>query len=341
MDDRVAIVEHNLDRALAEGVPTPARLKRDAPLTPRTGLTAGQAVALFEDQVLSRALDVAARELKRQGIGYYTIASAGHEQNAVVGALLRPTDPCFLHYRSGAFMMARARRAWSASSAAAAAGAGSGPGRGDPVVDTILSLVASADDPIAQGRHKVWGSRPLWVPPQTSTIGSHLPKAVGAAFALERARRLALATDAPQDSVVCCSFGDASVNHATALAAINAARYSQRRGSPVPILLVCEDNRIGISVETPRRWIAETFGGLPHLRYVRAAGEVDEVWEAIAAAVHTCRSSRCPVFVHLEVVRLWGHAGSDVETAYRTPEQIRADEERDPLPRNARRLVAT
>src|SRR5690606_3570371 len=45
------------------------------------------------------------------------------------------------------------------------------------------------------------------------------------------------------------------------------------------------------------------------------------------------------VFLHLEVVRLWGHAGSDVETGYRTLEEIAADEARDPLLLNARRLV--
>jgi hypothetical protein len=46
------------------------------------------------------------------------------------------------------------------------------------IYDTVLSQAASAEDPIAGGRHKVWGSVPLWVLPQTSTIASQLPKAV-------------------------------------------------------------------------------------------------------------------------------------------------------------------
>src|SRR6185436_12652277 len=98
----------------------------------------------------------------------------------------------------------------------------------------------SAEDPISRGRHKVWGSRRLWVPPQTSTIASHLPKAVGTAFAIGRARRLGrdLQADAglSSDSIVCCSFGDASTNHATALAGLNAARYMHKAGAPCPIL---------------------------------------------------------------------------------------------------------
>jgi hypothetical protein len=58
------------------------------------------------------------------------------------------------------------------------------------------------------------------VPPQTSTIASHLPKAVGFAMAMQRMERLGLPTEGnvPYDSVVYCSFGDASMNHATAQA---------------------------------------------------------------------------------------------------------------------------
>ncbi|MBW3659543.1 MAG: MFS transporter, partial [Actinobacteria bacterium] len=145
----------------------------------------------------------------------------------------------------------------------------------------------------------------------------------------------------PADSIVVCSFGDASANHATTLAGINAARYAHRRGNPVPILFVCEDNGLGISVETPRGWIRDSFSRLPHLRYVQAGGEIDEVWDAVASAVELCRSRRGPVFLHLPTVRLWGHAGSDVETTYRSLADIEIDEGRDPFLTTARRLVET
>jgi len=107
----------------------------------------------------------------------------------------------------------------------------------------------------------------------------------------------------------------------------------------MPILFVCEDNGIGISVTTPRGWIAETFGRMSGLTYVPASGEIDEVWAIVAGAVERCRARRTPVFLHLETVRLWGHAGSDVESGYRAAAEIDADEARDPLPRAARRLI--
>lgn len=317
------IVERQLDAYLESAQPSQTPLAADAPLSTSGTLDVQRALALFEDQVLSRAVDVMARELKRQNQGYYTISSAGHEQNAVVGALLAATDPCFLHYRSGAFMMSRLRQL----------------GGSTPAFDTLLGMVAAVDDPTSGGRHKVWGSRAAWVPPQTSTIASHLPKAVGTAFALSRARRLHLPTNLPQGAIVACSFGDASANHATALAGINAARYSARKGNPTPVLFVCEDNGIGISVDTPKGWIQDTYGTLRHLHYFDARGDLAEVWETVRLAVITCRTAHAPVFLRLETVRLWGHAGTDLETGYRSLEEIEAVEARDPILANARFLV--
>src|SRR6266478_2075180 len=72
-----------------------------------SSLTVGQCLALFDAQLGSRHLDLAARWLRSQGKGYYTIGSSGHEGNAAVAAALRPTDPALLHYRSGAFYCAR------------------------------------------------------------------------------------------------------------------------------------------------------------------------------------------------------------------------------------------
>lgn len=324
LQSRVDIVQNNLVRALESMTAPHTRLPREAPLRGGSSLTAAKAVELFQDQVRSRLLDVISRKLKQDNQSFYTIASAGHEQNAVVGAQLRLTDPCFLHYRSGALMMARSRQDPTV----------------DPVFDTLLSFVASSDDPISGGRHKVWGSKRMWVPPQTSTIASHLPKAMGLAVAIGRRKQLGLAPKLPADSIVLCSFGDASANHATALSGINAARYAFRRGNACPILFLCEDNRVGISVEKPRRWIADSFSGLSQLEYLAVStGDLVEVWDTLEKAIRVCRERRKPVFVRVPTVRLWGHAGSDVETTYRSVEEIEKVEAQDPLLNNARLLV--
>ena len=324
IESRIEIVQENLVRAIETTAAPVRRLDRDAPVRDGSSLTAGRAVELFQDQVRSRQLDAMSRTLKKNDQSYYTIASAGHEQNVVLGAQLRLTDPCFLHYRSGALMMARSRQDPTV----------------DPILDTLLSFVASSDDPISGGRHKVWGSKRMWVPPQTSTIASHLPKAMGTAVAIGRRKLLGLEPALPPDSIVLCSFGDASANHATALSGINAARYAFRRGNPCPVVFVCEDNRVGISVEKPRRWIADSFSGLSQLEYFAVTtGDLVEVWDTVEKALHVCRTRRKPVFLRIPMVRLWGHAGSDVETTYRSIEEIEEVESQDPLLHNARLLI--
>lgn len=295
-----------------------------APLHPRTQLSRQGALRLFENQLESRHIDFCARRLKKEGASFYTISSAGHEGNAAVAAALRPTDPALLHYRSGAFFVTRAHQ----------------HGVANPALDILLGATASADDPISGGRHKVFGSLVLNVPPQTSTIGSHVPKAVGMAFGLERSKRLGLELEVPADAIVVCSFGDASANHSTSAGAINAASWAAFQDLPVPILFVCEDNGLGISVSTPRNWIRASFEGRPALRYFAADGQrLDRAYDVARAAVDYVRHERRPAFLHLSVVRLLGHAGSDVELLYRSIEEVEENEGRDPLLTTAELLV--
>lgn len=293
-------------------------------------VTVGEALSLFRHQLTSRWIDFVARELKNEGLSFYTIGSSGHEGNAMVGMHTRHTDPAFLHYRSGGFFFARAAKL---------------PGS-TPIFDTCLSLTASSEDPISGGRHKVWGSVSLSIPPQTSTIASHLPKAIGTAFFLERrnmATRLAeVANQFPEDSVVVCSFGDASVNHSTAVGAINAACWASFQHLPVPILFVCEDNGLGISVRTPENWVTSNYRNRAGLTYFQADGlDFKRGFDVVGQAVDHCRRRRRPTFLHLNTVRLLGHAGSDVESNYRTREQIEAVEAQDPVLRTALHLIQT
>jgi 2-oxoisovalerate dehydrogenase E1 component len=288
----------------------------DDALRESSSLTVGQCLAVFDAELGNRHLDLAARWLRSQGKGYYTIGSSGHEGNAAVAAALRPTDPALLHYRSGGFFLARAAQV----------------GGRDPLRDVLLGMVAATEEPIAGGRHKVFGRHDLNIIPQTSTIASHLPRAIGVAFSIARSRKLGVACPWPDDAITVCSFGDASVNHSTAVGAINAALHSAYQGVPMPLLFVCEDNGIGISVKTPRGWIEHTYGNRDGLRYFDADGsDVAATFDAAAAAASWVRVHRSPAFLHLRMVRLMGHAGSDYEPAYRRPDDIAADFDRDPV----------
>ncbi|MEV6411374.1 thiamine pyrophosphate-dependent enzyme [Kribbella sp. NPDC051718] len=283
-------------------------------------------LSLYDAQLGSRHADLAARWLQSQGHGYYTIGSAGHEGNAAVAAALEPTDPALLHYRSGAFYLARAAQYRDK----------------DGLRDILLGVAAATSEPISGGRHKVFGRHDLAIIPQTSTIASHLPRAMGVAFSIARAAKLGVPSPWPADAVVVASFGDASANHSTATGAINAALHASYQGIPMPLLLVCEDNGIGISVRTPDGWIKQAYGQRHGLRYFDADGtDLAATLTMATEAATFVRRNRRPAFLRLRTVRLMGHAGSDVEAAYRTPAELLADEELDPLLGTARLLLAT
>ena len=289
------------------------------------GLARETMVEIFYSQVASRHLDRISRRLQARGEGFYTIGSSGHENNAAVAEALRVGDMAFLHYRSNAFQIHRSKQL---------------PGQ-TPCRDMLLSFAASAEDPISAGRHKVIGSKPLNIPPQTSTIASHLPKAVGAAFSIGIAKTLKLEdTPLPRDSIVLASFGDASANHSTAQGAFNAAAWAAYQGTPMPLVFLCEDNGIGISTRTPAGWIEAAFRDRPGLNYMSCSGlDMADAYRGASQASHLARTRRQPVFLHMDCVRLYGHAGSDVQATYLSKARIEQDEERDPLLYSAALLV--
>ena len=318
MHNRAEVVDNHFREYVLKGR-FPERLSEtsmgDVDLKP------SEVMDLFESQVISRQLDLKARLFKARGQCFYTIGSSGHEGNAACGKVFGPKDMAFLHYRSGAFMVQRAKHVYTST----------------PIYDTLLSLMASSEDPISGGRHKVWGSFPLNVPPQTSTIASHLPKSVGAALSIHRTKDLKVPSALDHDSVVICSFGDASANHSSALGAFSTTRWVAHQNIPIPLVFICEDNHLGISLSSPKGWLKESFSKFKDLTYIKADGlNLLDVYAKSREAEELARRYKKPVFLHLEVIRLMGHAGSDVETSYRSLKDIEATELNDPLLHSAR-----
>lgn len=318
--DRADIVHANFLRRVAA---------RDFPVAAPSVLPLDKATAvlIYRAQCLSRALDRTSRAMQRAGEGFYTIGSSGHEGMAAVAAALRPTDMAFLHYRDAAFQILRSSQV---------------PGQ-TITWDMLLSFASSSEDPISGGRHKVLGSKVLFIPPQTSTIASHLPKALGVAYSIGLAKRLEPEHQVlPADSLIVCSFGDASANHATAQAALNTAGWTSYQGVSLPLLFICEDNGIGISTKTPSGWIKASLSQRTGLRYFTADGlNMFEAFAVAEEASYYVRFRRKPAILHLKTIRLYGHAGADVPTTYLTRQEVEAEEAQDPLLHSVRLLDET
>ncbi|MFZ1742142.1 MAG: thiamine pyrophosphate-dependent enzyme [Pontixanthobacter sp.] len=315
--DRAQIVHENFLRRVAAG---------DLPRgnAPQGPLSDAQAVSIYRSGCLTRALDRTSRAMQAKGQGFYTIGSSGHEAMAAVAAALRPSDMAFLHYRDAAFQIQRAEQV---------------PGQ-TITWDMLLSFACSSEDPISGGRHKVLGSKALTIPPQTSTIASHMPKAVGAAYSIGLARRQPPPhKQLPDDGIVMCSFGDASANHSTAQGAINTSGWTAYQSIPMPLLWVCEDNGIGISTKTPSGWIAANFQNRPAIKYFHCNGtDIYETFRVAQEAADYVRQRRKPAFLHIRTIRLYGHAGADVPTTYLAKSEVEAEEANDPLLHSVRLL---
>ena len=322
MFDRAKIVDENFLLLIQNGNLPSSKYKLNLS---DTNFSTEDLVSVFESQVISRHIDLKARALKNEGKCFYTIGSSGHEGNAVFGKVFQIQDIAFLHYRSAPLFIERSKKQNGTT----------------PIYDLALSFMASSDDPISGGRHKVIGSKELNIPPQTSTIASHLPKAVGTAFSIDHAKGLDISERCLADeSIVICSFGDASANHATALSAFNTASLITNQGGHVPIVFICEDNGLGISVPTQANWIEENFKNRNYLEYIKTDGlNLIDLFNKTLVAEQTCRSKRKPVFLHMKTIRLMGHAGSDVELGYQSIKEIEYSEKNDPLLHSSRILI--
>ena len=115
-------------------------------------------ISIFESQILSRHMDLKARILKDEGKCFYTIGSSGHEGNAVFGKIFHLEDIAFLHYRSTPFFIERSKQSDGST----------------PLYDTALSFVASSEDQISGGSHKVLGSKKINIKNKKRKIDSNI-----------------------------------------------------------------------------------------------------------------------------------------------------------------------
>lgn len=314
---------HDLDqrfRAAVAALAEPILLgEPQAPVAAGRALTGAEALELFDAQLTARHLDLACRWLHSFGAGYARVAAAGHEASAAVAHALRPTDPALLHHRAAAFYCVRAAQHGSV----------------DPAADLLRGVVGSAADPGSGGRHSAYGNATLHLIPTTGGPASHLPRAVGVAYAIAHSVAAEPAEPWPDDAVAVASFGADALAHGDALAATAVAGGLARDDEPLPLLLVCEDSATAGGAD-PHGWAESVLRGRPGLRCVAADGaDLAAAYDTAAAAAGWVRDHRRPAVLHLRTARLLGPGGAAGRRGASRPAGV------DPLLATATLLVET
>jgi acetoin:2,6-dichlorophenolindophenol oxidoreductase subunit alpha len=151
-------------------------------------------------------------------------------------------------------------------------------------------------------------------------VAAGIPIATGAAHALKIRK---------QPNLVACFFGDGASNRGPFLEGLNWAKvYS------LPVLFVCEDNRI--SATTPTKAMTAGEGAFARAQSMGIASvqvngnDVQAVDAAAAQMVNEIRAGGGPRFLHAVTYRFKGHVSVDPGT-YRDPEEVKAAIRNDPL----------
>lgn len=268
------------------------------------GFTKKDLLEVYRLMVTARTMDEKMLTMLKQGKSYFHIGSAGHEAAQIAASMvLRPgEDWSYPYYRDAAYCL----------------------GLGLTTREQFLTFLARRDDPSSGGRQmpQHFGSYPLRIVSQSSPTGTQFLQAAGTAIS----RRF----DGTKE-IVYVSSGEGTTSQGEFHEALN---WTSRE--KLPVIFHVEDNNYAISVTKAE----QTSGGSV---YVMVAGytnlaryDVDgtdffEAHMAFKKAAERARKGKGPSVIVSNVVRLLPHSSSDDHRKYREPDELEADQKRDPV----------
>jgi 2-oxoisovalerate dehydrogenase E1 component alpha subunit len=266
-------------------------------------------VDLYKDLLAARLLDERYFKLRRMGKTSFVPPAIGHEgaQVAVANAVKPKHDWIFPYYRDHCLVQAL----------------------GVPTKEILAQAMGSSLD-LNRARQMPGhpSSKEFNVFTPASAIASHIPPAVGAAISMKL-------HNTGQVTVV--SFGDGATSEGDFHAAIN---FAGVQGAP--IVFVCQNNRLAISVDYHKQTASETIAlkakayGMPG--YFVDGMDVLASYYVMREVVERTRAGFGPALVEMQVYRFKAHSSDDDDSLYRSPDDVALWQKRDPLLRMQRYL---
>jgi 2-oxoisovalerate dehydrogenase E1 component len=329
-------------------------------------LSAGEALALFDDMLAVRELEEMIVRLRSGGYDALpgfdyrgpTHVSIGQEGAAVgATAALRPDDAITSSHRGHGDAIAKgfsALRQMSDQQLGDRLGRPVAEGRNtllgtaleEHVVRTIAELFGKEDGynggrgggmHIADYSTGNMGANAI--------VGGSVPIATGAAMAIRLEG---------VDRVVCCFAGDGAYANGVVLEALNWAAQDQwtnhlsgERAFGLPIIYFIQNNHYGMTHRTDEevmgvRYLAQRASGFAdntmHAEVVNGM-DVLAVRDAVTRAAKLCRAGEGPVLIEASTYRYYGHSLSDPRNEYRTREEEGAWRAIDPIARLRAQLL--
>jgi pyruvate dehydrogenase E1 component alpha subunit len=260
-------------------------------------------IRIYSEMLRLRILDQRMLTLQRQGrVGFYGTATG--EEAAIIGSAfaLSKDDWIFPALRQGGAALLR----------------------GYPLVEYISQCMGNAADK-TKGRQMPshYCYRPANFVSWSSCIGTQIPHAVGAAWAMK------IKGD---KNVAVAYMGDGATSQGDFHVAMNFAGVYK-----VPVVFFCQNNQWSISVNIKQQTASESIAIKAEaygFKGVTVDGnDVLAVYSATKDAVDNARAGNGPGFVEAVTYRMGAHSSSDDPRLYRQDEEVEEWKRKDPINR--------
>jgi len=266
------------------------------------GMTNDELLHCYRTLLRTRAFDDTCMKLQRSGRIGFSIPNKGVEATQIgAAAALRRTDWLFPSYRD--FGMALYH--------------------GVPMVEMMHNMFGNARDGAKGRQMPVHFSfvEPVKFVSISSPIGTHIPQAVGAAYAMKQRG---------EDTVALASFGDGGTSSLGFHSGLTFAGVWK-----APVVFLCQNNQWAISCPSSKQTASESYAikgkayGVPGV--LVDGNDVLAVRQATLAAVERARRGGGPTLIEAFTFRMAGHSTSDDPSRYVPKEQFAEWEKKDPV----------
>jgi pyruvate dehydrogenase E1 component alpha subunit len=274
------------------------------------GLDRDRLRAMLHQMLLIRYFEETSEQLYLQGLIHGTMHLSVGQEGSAVGSIaaLRPDDYILSTHRGHGHCIAKGAQ-----------------------VNLMMAEFMGKENGYCRGR----GGSMHMADVATGNLGANgivaggVPMAPGVGLSIQMQK---------QDKVILVFFGDGAANEGAFHESINMASIWD-----LPVVYLCENNQYAMSMSIARAAKVDDLS-------VRAAGygipgvtvdgnDVIAVYAATCEAVNRARGGGGPTLIEAKTYRWKGHSKSDKQR-YRTKEEVKEWQERDPIPRLAARMIA-